>query len=94
MRDVRARQVDVDVIEEVVPHVREVAGWMFRRDADVFIKVERPHVAEAVVLACTFTHDVLVHADRGAAGGKAEHTVRIRADCSEENAFFSRLNRM
>jgi hypothetical protein len=51
VREMRVRRIEVDVIEEMLLHVAEVAARMFARQAGVLVEVERRDVPEAVVFA-------------------------------------------
>lgn len=60
-------RVDVDVSEEVLPHVGVVALWVVARQADVLVHVERLHVLERELAGLVELDQLAVHPQRSAA---------------------------
>jgi hypothetical protein len=77
-RDVARREVnvlpaDVDVREQVLPHVPVVRVDAVRRHRVVLVQVERHHVLEGEPLVPVEADQLAVDADRRRSGGEAQH---------------------
>src|SRR4051812_45547510 len=77
--------LEIDEVEEVLLHEGEVAAWMISLDPDIFVEVERGHIAEAVVFTAAGADDAVVHEDGRASGRQSEHDLRIAPNGCEED---------
>ena len=69
---------DVDVVKEVLPHEAVVALQGVGLNRPVFVEVERHDSLERDTLFAMQADQFVVHADRGAARGEAEHRLLAR----------------
>jgi hypothetical protein len=69
---------DVDVIEEILPHVPVIAVDAVRSHRVVFVEVERHNVRKVELFLAMHAYQLAIDADRRAAGGKPEHRVPAR----------------
>ena len=74
-RQVDVGSVDVDVVEQVLPHEPVVGVDTVRRHRVILVKIERHHPGKRQALLPMEPDQLAVDADRGRAGGQAEHGV-------------------
>ena len=82
---VRARRVDVYVVEQVLLHEVAVALVMLRVEAAVLVQVEGGRVGEADPAFGAVLHEVGVQADGGRAGGQAQDAVGLRGKAARDH---------
>ena len=63
------------MVEQVLAHEPHVALQLVRLHREVFVEVERDDVPERQALFPVQPHQLVVDADRRAAGGQAQHAV-------------------
>ena len=80
VRHVHPTGIDVDVLEQILPHEVVVALIVFRRQTHVLVQVERGDLGEIQTLFLVHPDQLFVQAQRGAARGQTEHTVRFPAN--------------
>ncbi len=72
-REVGARRVEVDQVEEVLAHEPVVAVDRLRRHRPVLVEIERLDAGERQSFVAVHAHQLAVHADRRRSGGKPEY---------------------
>ena len=73
----RVVQIDVDVIKEVLTHKVVIALGIVMRKAAILVQVVGADLGKVNVALLIPGGKLLVSADRGGAGGKAQHTIGL-----------------
>ena len=68
-------RIDIDEVEQVLPHEADVALQLVGLHRIVFVEVERDDVAKRESLFAVHPHQFVVDADRRAAGGQTQHAI-------------------
>lgn len=70
--------VDVNVLEEIIPHEGVVALWVLSRKTHILVHVEGFHIFEGQVPILIVLNQLLVAAKWGAPGGEPQREVLVR----------------
>ena len=87
IEDVDVLFLDVNVVEEVVPHEGMVALGVVHIEANVLVHVEGHHILEAQHSALVEFRQVLVESKGGTAGGAAEDKRTLRRGFKVNDSF-------
>jgi hypothetical protein len=75
VRDVDVLRLDIDVVEEILPHETMVALQLLGLHGEVFVEVERDDSLETEPLFTMQADQLVVDAGRRRAGRQAEHGI-------------------
>jgi len=72
-RQVHVGRIDVDVVEEMLPHEAVIALKLMRLHWPILVEVERDHVSDRASRLSVQADEFVVDTHRRAAGGQPEH---------------------